>query len=201
MSAFPPHKSIPSVPIPQEVALKYLSSYLASTATQPHLLPNARLEASGPTAGSSSSVTLHNLQRVEAGLKGEWLAPTLELNEEVVEEPAVTVGEGEWQDLEEYQREQSIEVGEVGKRDTSGAVDLGEDSDVEVAATAGAEGESDDDVDAEAPKAKKVKTKHESGGKKEKSKMDKDARKKEKKERDKERKRRKNAANSNKPEI
>ncbi|PMD53781.1 uncharacterized protein K444DRAFT_540887 [Hyaloscypha bicolor E] len=130
MSAFPPHHTIPSIPIPQEIALKFLSNYLEATKTSPYLLPNARLESSGPTAGSSaSSVTIHNLRRVEAGLRGEWLAPTLDL-----EEGIVTVAEGMddgmnkgqavneegeaegWMDLDEYQREQSIEGGEIGER-------------------------------------------------------------------------------------
>ncbi|TVY39864.1 hypothetical protein LOCC1_G004312 [Lachnellula occidentalis] len=186
MSAFPPHKSIPSIPVSQEIALKYLSSYLTSTSTKAHLLPNARLEASGPTAGSSSSVTLHNLQRVEAGLKGEWLAPTLQLNEGDGEgidveiagqgmDDGTAVAEEGWQDLEEYQREQSIEVGDVGNRDASRAVDSGRDGELEAEAAG-----DDSEVDVEAPKAKKVKTKHESAHKVSKS-IDKDARKMEKK--------------------
>ncbi|KAE9366169.1 hypothetical protein N431DRAFT_419270 [Stipitochalara longipes BDJ] len=130
MSAFPPHRTIPSIPIPQEIALKFLSNYLEATKASPYLLPNARLEPSGPTAGSSaSSVTLHNLRRVEAGLRGEWLAPILDL-----EEGNVTVADGMddgtnkgqdvnkegevegWMDLDEYQREQSIEGGELRGR-------------------------------------------------------------------------------------
>jgi hypothetical protein len=206
MSAFPPHKSIPSIPVPQEIALKYLSSYLSSTPTKPHLLPNARLEASGPSAGSSSSVTIHNLQRVEAGLRGEWLAPTLELNEGegvAVAEQGMDdgtnktgEGEGEWQDLEDYQREQSIEVGDVGNRDTSNAVDRGEDSDVEIVAG----GDEEQDSEVEAPKAKKIKTKHEFESTKIKSKApkDKEARKREKKEKKKEKTRQEQAEKHNK---
>lgn len=130
MSAFPPHRSIKSIPISPEIALKFLSQYLQDTTTSPHLLPNARLEPSGPTAGSSnSSVTIHNLQRVEAGLRGEWLAPSLELDEagekgkgvpvtEGMDDGVTTRGSGEegWMDLDEYQREQSIEGGDGGKR-------------------------------------------------------------------------------------
>jgi len=84
-------------------------------------------------------------------------------------------GDGEWQDLEDYQREQSIEVGNVGGGDASRAVDLGGDSEVEVQAAG-----DDSEVDVQAPKAKKVKTKHESANKVSKS-IDKDARKMEKK--------------------
>ncbi|TVY27580.1 hypothetical protein LHYA1_G004045 [Lachnellula hyalina] len=192
--------------VSQEIALKYLSSYLTATATKAHLLPNARLEASGPTAGSSSSVTLHNLQRVEAGLRGEWLAPTLQLNEgdgeggdeEIAGQgmddgTAVGAAEEGWQDLEEYQREQSIEVGNVGGRDTSRTVELGKDEEVEVA-------EDDSEVDVEAPKAKKVKTMHKPADKVAKS-VDKDARKKEKKARQLEEKKQRTAEKLKKAEA
>ncbi|TVY86841.1 hypothetical protein LAWI1_G007134 [Lachnellula willkommii] len=212
-SAFPPHKSIPSIPAPQEIALKYLSAYLTSTTTHAHLLPNARLEASGPTAGSSSSVTLHNLQRVEAGLRGEWLAPTLLLDGDGegqgmgvgMDDGTVGKGVGEegWQDLEEYQREQSIEVGDVGGREAGRAVDLGrdEDEDEEVEIGAGAEAAGDgSEVDVEAPKAKKVKTKHESANKVSNS-VDKGARKKEKKARQLEEKKQRTAEKLKKAEA
>jgi hypothetical protein len=193
MSAFPPHRAIPSVPISQDIALKFLSSYLEATKTSPHLLPNARLESSGPTAGSSaSSVTIHNLKRVEAGLQGEWLAPTLDL-----EEGKVTVAEGMddgtnkgqdvneeaegegWMDLDEYQREQSIEGGEIGER-LPGVAELG-DSDFD-----GPEVEENDKNEEGAvnpPKAKKIKVKHNVTPAKVTKPIDKEARKREKKER------------------
>ncbi|KAK2629997.1 hypothetical protein QTJ16_000817 [Diplocarpon rosae] len=125
MTAFPPQRSVTSIPVAQEIALKYLSAYLEATKSSPHLLPNARLEPSGPTAGSSnSSITIHNLQRVEAGLRGEQLAPTVVLEETnmpsgngIYEGKNVgqgnLVGEG-WMDLDEYQREQSLEGRELG---------------------------------------------------------------------------------------
>ena len=126
MSAFPTYRSIPSIPVDTETAHKYLRSYLEATKSSPYLLPNARLEPSGPTAGSSnSSVTIYNLQRVEAGLRGEWLAPTLELEENIV--PVVTRSNGKeadnmetdgWQDLDEYQREQEVVEGGLGPNDT-----------------------------------------------------------------------------------
>ncbi|TGO40446.1 hypothetical protein BHYA_0037g00470 [Botrytis hyacinthi] len=125
-SAFPPHKSIPSIPVNQTIALKYLQDYLSLTSSTPYLLPNAKLEPTGPTIGSShSSVTIHNLQRVEAGLRGEWLAPTLEMEEENPVEIAHGLEDASggdkmdvdgWQDKEEFEREQSIEEGDVGAR-------------------------------------------------------------------------------------
>ena len=196
MSAFPPHRTIPSVPIDQEIALKFLSSYLEATKSAPHLLPNARLEPSGPTAGSSSSsITIHNLQRVEAGLRGEWLAPTLDLEEGVKFAEGMDDGtnkgqdvnqEGEaegWMDLDDYQREQSIEGGDIGET-VEGVIDPG-DTDYE---TPAAVEESEDNEEMEIPKVKKVKKDrehHVSTAKVSKS-LDKDARKREKKQRHKE---------------
>ena len=192
MLAFPPHRAIPSVPISQDIALKFLSSYLEATKTSPHLLPNARLESSGPTAGSSaSSVTIHNLKRVEAGLRGEWLAPTLDLESKVKVAEGMDDGtnkgqnineeaEGEgWMDLDEYQREQSIEGGEIGER-LPGVAELG-DSDFD-----GPEVEENDKNEEGAvnpPKAKKIKVKHNVTPAKVTKPIDKEARKREKKER------------------
>jgi len=142
MSAFPPHRSTDALPVSQEVALQFLSTYLTASKTSPHLLPNARLEPSGPTSGSSnSSVTIHNLQRVEAGLRGEWLAPVLEINEPIkVTEgmddgtntgAAAAEAESEgWMDLDQYQREQSIEGVEAGSPG-AGVVPGDGDSDLE----------------------------------------------------------------------
>ncbi|CZS89726.1 uncharacterized protein RAG0_01008 [Rhynchosporium agropyri] len=143
MSAFPPQRSVASIPVSQDVALKYLTSYLVSAKSSPHLLPNARLEPSGPTAGSSNSnITIHNLERVEAGLRGEWLAPTLELEEGVGDVPIADgmddgtnkqegdEGEG-WMDLDQYQREQSIEGRDVEDGIPGVAKDVEMDSDLE----------------------------------------------------------------------
>lgn len=138
MSAFPPIRTQEGIDVSTDTALAYLSAYLESSKTQPHLLPNARLEASGPMSGSSkSSVTLHNLHRVEAGLKGEWLAPVLDLEEvpvatdgDALQNDAVqTEGEG-WMDIDQYQREQSVE-GPSEAREDLGAED---DGDVEESA-------------------------------------------------------------------
>ena len=62
-------------------------------------------------------------------MRGEWLAPSLELEAEGMAgfESFPVMGNGQgvgeddagegWQDLDEYQKEQSIEMGEVGPRD------------------------------------------------------------------------------------
>ncbi|RFU34610.1 hypothetical protein B7463_g1693, partial [Scytalidium lignicola] len=137
MSAFPPLKSRPSIPISQDAALKHLQSYLEKAKTSEYLLPNARLEESGVDVGSrNSGLVFHNLQRVEAGLRGEWLAPSLDLDDVKVAgvEDNTNTAEGEqmevegWQDLEEYQREQSIEEGE---QNAQGVVAVDLDSDLQ----------------------------------------------------------------------
>ncbi|SZF03424.1 unnamed protein product [Blumeria hordei] len=90
MSAFPPQRTITSIPVSSTTALTCLSAYLTCSETQPHLLPNTRLDPSGgPTVGSSKhSVTIHNLKRMEAGLRGEWLAPILQLgSDDMVSSP------------------------------------------------------------------------------------------------------------------
>lgn len=134
MSAFPPIHSPKSVPVSPSIALQRLQAYLEATNSNPSLLPNATLQPDGPKAQSesSSNLVIHNLKRVEAGLRGEWLAPSLDLEGEgmagVVGAVPIVGGEamdtteegnGEgWQDLEEYQREQSIEGGEIEPRQT-----------------------------------------------------------------------------------
>jgi hypothetical protein len=135
MASFPPLRSHPSTPITSDLALQKLQEYLSATNSNPYLLPNATLQSDGPRAASdsSSNLVIHNLKRVEAGLRGEWLEPSLDLESEghgVVslvgggkgtgqENMAVEEGNGEgWQDLDEYQREQSVEGGEIGERHT-----------------------------------------------------------------------------------
>ena len=124
-------------------------------------------------------------------MRGEWLGPTLDL-----EEGNVTVregmddgtnkgqavneeGEGEgWMDLDEYQREQSIEGGEVGDR-IHGVAEVG-DSDFEAPRII--ESNNENEELASAHKAtKKSKTKLPSV--KVSKPLDKQARKREKKER------------------
>ncbi|OBT80635.1 hypothetical protein VF21_00385 [Pseudogymnoascus sp. 05NY08] len=126
-TSFPPHHSKPSHPIPPSLALTHLTTYLTAATTTPSLLPNATLQPTGPIAPSdaASNLTIQHLRRVEAGLRGEWLAPVLDLEESYPaavddtkggegEKGDVEMGTDGWQDLDEYQREQSVEVGELG---------------------------------------------------------------------------------------
>ncbi|KFY52181.1 hypothetical protein V497_08610, partial [Pseudogymnoascus sp. VKM F-4516 (FW-969)] len=111
--------------------LTHLQTYLTTANTNPSLLPSATLQPTGPIAptDAASNLTIQHLQRVEAGLRGEWLAPVLDFAEggnDFVEDDTTKTAEGEgekgdvemgtdgWQDLDEYQRAQSEEVGELG---------------------------------------------------------------------------------------
>lgn len=141
-TSFHPSRSLPSRPISPASALGHLQTYLEATQNTTYLHPNAKLTISGPSAElSSSSLTLHNLRRVEAGLRGEWLAPSLELStsgekdrpnkktrfgeegdvmDVDMDGEAGMNGDSEevWQDKEEFEREQDIVEGEVGPRET-----------------------------------------------------------------------------------
>lgn len=175
MSAWPPQRKHDPLPVPQEFALKMLSQYIADTQIHPYLLPNAKLEPSGPAAGSSNSIIIRNLQRVEAGLKGEWLAPVVDLEVAVAEglEKEDAAAEG-WQNLEDYQLEQEDLDGEVAP-DTTAVQQEGDDEEGDI--EYGGE-----EADAPAPKPlkrKNVEADYESQAKKPK---DKETRKQEKKE-------------------
>ncbi|KAF4609798.1 hypothetical protein G7Y89_g15825 [Cudoniella acicularis] len=101
-------------------------------------------------------------------------------------------GEGEWQDLAEYQRQQSIEGGDM-PQDDMGIVQEG-DSDLEVERGGIREEDGEGmeiEEDEEEPKAKKVKRSHGDDVKTEQKPIDKEARKREKKAREKELKRQK----------
>ena len=143
-TAYPPHRFHSSTQVSPSRALFLLSTYLEATATDPSLHPNALLTENGPitpSSGSSTGLVLHTLKRVEAGLRGEHLAADLtfeKLGEDGVpdlttgnaENPGATVGgsqmehhngvvEGEWQDKEEFEREQELVEGDIGDRDNA----------------------------------------------------------------------------------
>lgn len=143
-TAYPPHRLHSSTQVLPSRALSLLSAYLEATATDPSLHPNALLTENGPitpSSGSSTGLVLHTLKRVEAGLRGEHLAADLkfdkfggdglpELMPGKAEHPVVTVGgssieqpngalESEWQDKEEFEREQEVVGGDIGDRDNA----------------------------------------------------------------------------------
>ncbi|MCJ1288129.1 hypothetical protein MMC26_007484 [Xylographa opegraphella] len=160
LDILPPHRIHLSRQIPPSKALSLLSKYLVAAIDQPYLQPNALLTAGGPVFATSSphaGLTLHNLHRVAAGLRGEHLSAELLVDEhdygglpdnqiegddlarnrltalhsrEVVRSSDVFMGMEDWQDKTEFEREQDITQGEVGDR-LQGVTDLlGEDVEV-----------------------------------------------------------------------
>lgn len=153
----PPHRLIASKPISTADASTMLQTYITNSEAHPHLHPDALITPTGVTfsshGGPTGGVVMHNLRRIAAGLRGEYLEPepTPEPEEEegaqgeqawkgnktkgrktTFTDPQAGTVEVEWQDKEAYEREQGeIEVGELGKR-TNVVQDGGEEPDVEV---------------------------------------------------------------------
>ncbi|KAL8713497.1 MAG: hypothetical protein Q9220_002359 [cf. Caloplaca sp. 1 TL-2023] len=137
-SAYPPIRHHSSRPIDSSQAQRFLAEFLEQAATDHSLHPNALLTDHGPVNPTSTStgLVLHNLERIEAGLRGEHLAADLSFkifggeglptltdtkarnhtdDEAGIEETGPDL-EMDWQDKEEYEREQTVDQGEVGTR-------------------------------------------------------------------------------------
>ncbi|MCJ1477929.1 hypothetical protein MMC13_006603 [Lambiella insularis] len=145
-NSFPPQRLLSSRQIAPSQALELLSAYLEAATTEAYLQPNALLTEGGPvsaTSGPNVSLTLHNLKRVEAGLRGEHLSaeilfansaheilPDVQSNDvegEIgADTPALSkknghqndhnIGIDGWQDKLDFEREQDVTQGEVGDR-------------------------------------------------------------------------------------
>ena len=154
-TAYPPAIHYSSVHISTSEALSLLSAYLEATNTDPSLHPNAHLTEHGPVAPSSGpniGLVLHNLRRVEAGLRGENLGedltfqkyggeglPELMPNGVVMDtgdhmprsssskEQEYVGMEGEWQDKAEFERQQEVVQGDIGKRNNAVVGSCGEE--------------------------------------------------------------------------
>lgn len=170
---YPPHRHHASQRVVPSKALSLLSAYLTAASTDDSMHPNVLLTEAGPITPVSGThqlgLVLHNLKRVEAGLKGERLATDMAIGEDKMGQGLITDGglqelfdrktdaaavdTNGWQDKAEFEREQGIEQGEIGKRSN--------------AASNGANGFTVPKVGVEGPK----------------SDLDKDARKRRKKER------------------
>ena len=159
-SAYPPHCLHSSRPVSQETALNLLSSYLEATTSDASLHPNALLTELGPisaTSGLNTGLVLHNLRRVEAGLRGEHLGADIALAQFTehgetdadtamkvnVNGPGTTrtldqenqgpepgMGQQGWQDKSEFEREQEDNVGDIGERTQAVILSSGEDENV-----------------------------------------------------------------------
>ncbi|KAL8723661.1 MAG: hypothetical protein Q9225_000104 [Loekoesia sp. 1 TL-2023] len=137
-NAYPPIRHHSSQPISASHAQQLLAEFLERTATDPSLHPNALLTEDGPVNRSATmGLVLHNLRRVEAGLRGEHLAADLTFKNlggeglpDMMSSTATKGGgdeerskgnankdqDADWQDKDEYEREQAIEQGEIGSR-------------------------------------------------------------------------------------
>jgi hypothetical protein len=148
----PPHRLVSSTPIDVSTAASILQDYINNSEAHPHLHPDALITPTGVTfsshGGPAGGVVMHNLRRIVAGLRGEFLEPepTPEPEEQVAEGEETWKGkkgkgtkttfidenEFEWQDKEVYEQEQGeIEVGEIFDR-SNVVQDGGEEPEVEV---------------------------------------------------------------------
>ncbi|KAH9860634.1 hypothetical protein J1614_011965 [Plenodomus biglobosus] len=190
LEAPPPSRHISSTPVSPAAASAMLATYLLNSEAHAHLHPDALITPTGVTfsshGGPAGGVVLHNLRRVAAGLRGEYLEPEGTPEPEGEEGGDVVAGADggawkgkdkgkgkknapEWQDAEVVaQQENGLVVGEVGDR-TNAVSEGGEEPEVQAT-----------DLGGEAGKKRK-----QEGD----SKMSKEARKKAKKERDQQRKR------------
>ncbi|KAL8874476.1 MAG: hypothetical protein Q9174_000169 [Haloplaca sp. 1 TL-2023] len=138
-NAFPPMIHHSSQQISTGQAQKLLASFLQRTTTDTSLHPNAHLTPHGPVNPSgdgSIGIVLHNLKRIESGLRGENLGADVSFQNfrgEGVPDNVAANGDralkqdrqpeqefaDDWQDKDEYEREQGSEQGEVGSRNNA----------------------------------------------------------------------------------
>lgn len=137
-TANPPLRKLSTRRTSNSAALNLISSYLLASTTNPSLHPDALLTESGPLASSTEGLTLHNLRRIEAGLRGDNLDADLTFSKfggqglpdlqagalapisgtgrrgGFTGEKGAAEVEG-WQDREEFEREQEVVVGSGGR--------------------------------------------------------------------------------------
>lgn len=149
----PPHRLISSKPVSTADASTMLQTYISHSEAHPHLHPDSLITPTGVTfsshGGPTGGVVMHNLRRIAAGLRGEYLEPEPTPEPEVEEgaegekawngkkgkgkKTTFTDADVEWQDKEAYEREQGeMEIGDVGER-ANIVQDGGEEPEVEVA--------------------------------------------------------------------
>lgn len=145
LSSRPPIVHHSSNRISPEKASTLLSTYIASAEKDASLQPDAILTERGPAFPAKDSTTglvMHNLKRVEAGLRGEHLGEDLSYADHggqglpgmqfgrsdkvEVHGAGDTMGQDGWQDMDEYEREQEVTEGEVGQRHTGVGEDGGD---------------------------------------------------------------------------
>ena len=144
-TAFPPHRIHSSIRITPTDAAALLYAYLENATTDLSLHPNAILSENGPITpytGSDTGLVLHNLRRLEAGLRGEHIELDLDFSGNATSQQDVPmvngidhhqngantdltngVGQEEeeaeesgWQSIAEFEQEQSDVEGDLGDR-------------------------------------------------------------------------------------
>lgn len=125
-----------------------LSTYITNSESHAHLHPDSSITPEGITfsskGGPEGNVVMHNLRRIAAGMRGEYMAPekTPEPEDDETEgqtfsKKRKTALNDDWQDKAEYEREEGVmEIGEIGER-SNFVQEGGEEPEVEV--TAGAQ--------------------------------------------------------------
>ncbi|KAF1920121.1 hypothetical protein BDU57DRAFT_3856 [Ampelomyces quisqualis] len=196
LEAPPPSRHVSSTPISISDASAMLQTYLTNSESHPHLHPDALVTPTGIAfsshGGPTGGVLMHNLRRVAAGLRGEFLEPEKTPEPEQGEEDAADgfgagrynnggkkrkSAEDDWEPMEQFERDQGgVEVGEISYR-TNFVQEGGEQPQVQTTGDAQANSGSQEN-------GGKKKRRQEAGGK-----TDKEARKLAKRERDQQRKR------------
>ena len=80
-TSFPPHRIHSTSRVSPTEALSLITAYLEKAETDTSLHPNAVLTDAGPTvpySGVSTGLVMHNLKRLQAGLRGEHIAADIE---------------------------------------------------------------------------------------------------------------------------
>lgn len=134
----PPARHISSTPISLNNASRMLDRYLKNSESFAHLHPDSTISPDGVNfsskGGPEGTVVMHNLRRIAAGMRGEYMAPekTPEPEEEEATEGQQSAGKGkkrkdistalndgdsDWQDKAEYERQEGVfEAGDIGER-------------------------------------------------------------------------------------
>ncbi|KAF2832268.1 hypothetical protein CC86DRAFT_273351, partial [Ophiobolus disseminans] len=130
----PPSRHISSTPITLSSASHMLETYLKNSESHAHLHPDSTITPEGinfsSKGGPEGNVVMHNLRRIAAGLRGEYMAPekTPELEEDEAAEAnaykgkkrknfSAPLNDGDWQDKAEYEWQEGVlEVGDIGER-------------------------------------------------------------------------------------
>lgn len=120
LKAYPPHVACGSKPLSIGAAQELVATYLNESESNAHLHPDALLTTSDvqytPAGGPQGGIILHNLRRVEAGLRGEVLKPEVpDVSDDMVLDDMIDDSQKRMQ-AEQEQQEDGIEVGEIGRR-------------------------------------------------------------------------------------